>query len=364
MATVAPPEDKKELLPPDEKFWQRYSPHYEMPLAGMASVLAHALIFGILFVSGLIALMNWRGEASRPPNMDVIQIEGGGIGLDDPGGGGFGDGKEAGPMSDGQPILETKENSSEPLPQNAATLTELPKVELEVPDLSTDPTQTDSANVMETLMNVGKEADVQAKKEVIAPKMPGPSTGGTKKGEGGLGKGQGKGVGSGIGPGSGLGRPGTGKGTGPGGKPATRQQILANRWRFDLSGDAHQHAEKLAEIGVTVGLLDPRSNFLVVQDVKQRPVRLRTENLAKYKDAVTWFNRQPQSLQGLQRELGLPFMPQAVVLLLPKDREEVIAAEEARFAQQQGRSPEMVNATWFDFRLRDGAYAPIALRQE
>ena len=38
------------LLPPEEKFWQRYSPHSEAPLSGVTSAVVHVLFVGLLLL--------------------------------------------------------------------------------------------------------------------------------------------------------------------------------------------------------------------------------------------------------------------------------------------------------------------------
>src|SRR5262245_33626219 len=47
-----PATDKKARIPPEEKFWQRYSPHHEAPLSGASSFFLHigALGLGLLIV--------------------------------------------------------------------------------------------------------------------------------------------------------------------------------------------------------------------------------------------------------------------------------------------------------------------------
>ncbi len=67
----------------------------------------------------------------------------------------------------------------------------------------------------------------------------------------------------------------------------------------------------------------------------------------------------------LAQELRLAaFTPKFVVLLLPKDREQKMANEEGQYAADHQRKLENVQATWFDFRLRNGAYDPAVIKQE
>jgi hypothetical protein len=168
---------------------------------------------------------------------------------------------------------------------------------------------------------------------------------------GGIGAGKGNKLGPGIGDG-GLGR------------KATKQEILARRWRFDLTGDPKTHADKLATIGFTVAVADVQGRFHIIRDIKRRPVELAPADLSKYADAVRWANSDPRSVQGLAQELRLPFVPRFVVLFLPQDREEKIAAAEHAYAARTRRDLRTVTATWFDFRLRGASFDPTVIRQE
>src|SRR5262245_52633254 len=54
---------------------------------------------------------------------------------------------------------------------------------------------------------------------------------------------------------------------------------LAQRWRFDLSGNSQEHAAKLAASGLLLGFFDTDNRFLVVKDLSKRPVETRVENV-------------------------------------------------------------------------------------
>ncbi len=188
----------------------------------------------------------------------------------------------------------------------------------------------------------------------------GPKGTGNPKGVGGQGgKGDGPGVGGKGGPGTGVGGPG-------GGRKATRQEVYAWRWRFDLTGDAGEHARKLASLGVTVAIPDanPAGGFFIITDLNRRPVEMKKDNLAAFKDAVKWYNTRAESVQALAAELQIP-TPKFVVLLLPKEREQKMADEEAQYAQKNRRKLETITETWFDFRmLQRRSTEPVVIRQK
>lgn len=341
----------KSILPPDEKFWERYSPHHELPLASMTSFFMHGLVIGIMVLGAFWYLFERESDSHKPPSMDVVQLVGGGDGSEGASG-------EPGLPGEAAPREFTPTPMSTPteVPSEAnANLKEAQAAEFIIPEVG--PMEPKS-NVEDLLAELGKDAANQAKKEAVPQKpativMPGT---GKPKGVGGLG-------GTGGGPGRGSQGTGTGVGGFPGGRKATKAEIYAWRWRFDLTGSGKEHAEKYLAMGVTVALRGPTGNYLFVGDLRRRPVDLTPGNLAKFKDAVKWQNTKPESLHALAKELQLPFVPDQVIILLPRDREEKMAAEEMRYAQKTGRPAQQIQATMFDFRLRDGVYEPIVLQQ-
>ncbi len=155
------------------------------------------------------------------------------------------------------------------------------------------------------------------------------------------------------------------------GYQATDAEIKAWRWQFDLSGPPKEHADKLDRAGVIVAVPDPKAGhidprnapLLLITDLKRRPVTLQPAEPGRFADSVKWYNRTPDSIQGLVQELRLPFMPACIVLLMPKDREQKMADLEKRFAQEHGMDVERVQHTTFDFRLQGGVYEPVVINQ-
>jgi hypothetical protein len=360
---TAPPKATDPLHPPDDSMWQTYSAHYELPLAGATSVFLHGLVIGMLAVGGIAFFFTFNRDAAKPPSMDMVMIEGGGTGFEGLGGE---------PGLPGAPAAGGRTELIAPLPDQATeprTQSLLPKEtppELDIPLIDDGTPPVDNELAIE-LAKIAKQADDEVRAAMDLPKAPpakprpkqAGSTGpGNLKGQvGQSGAGGAGGVGSKQGPGTGTG--------GPGGRPAaTKQEIFAWRWRFDLSGDGKEHARKLAAMGVTLAIPDGRGGFFLITDLNRRPVELRKDSLVAFKDAVKWYNQKPDSLQGLARELQLKFVPQYAVLLLPKEREEKMAAEEAQYARDKGRDLARIQATVFDFRLVNGMYDPVVTKQE
>src|SRR5436309_1884904 len=68
---------KNRLMPPDQRFWKRYSPHHEFPLSAVSSLVLHVLGFFLiaLVIGGF--LFSIRPD-DRPPEVGAIEIAGGG----------------------------------------------------------------------------------------------------------------------------------------------------------------------------------------------------------------------------------------------------------------------------------------------
>src|ERR1700676_683811 len=49
------PSQKKSNLPPEERFWKRYSPHHEFSLSGVTSFAVHGLVAALILLLGFFA---------------------------------------------------------------------------------------------------------------------------------------------------------------------------------------------------------------------------------------------------------------------------------------------------------------------
>jgi hypothetical protein len=352
--------DKKTpLLPPEEKFWERYSPHHELPLAGVTSFFIHGLVIGIMVLAAFWYLFQRDSESNKPPSMDMVQVAGGGDAFEGKGG-------EPGLPGDNQVPTEfvpsPMTNVKETLPDSDTNLKDVPPMVLDIPEVSHPDAKQDVESV---LAKMEKEAGEQAAKKNTPAQQPRKAAGsGNPKGIGAKG-------GSGGGPGGG--NKGSGLGAGGPGGPKTKAEIYAARWQFNLSGLGKDHVAKYLAMGVKVGVLASDGKYLFIEDLHRRPVVLAPGVLPSAKNVVMWGNNLRESVERLADELKLPFVPStayahvnlpAVVIFLPKEREQNLADEEMRYAQKMGRRPEQILATLFDFRLRDGHYEPVVIGQK
>jgi hypothetical protein len=362
MPTLTQNKPLRPMLPPEETLWQKYSAHHEFPLASIASLFVHSLVLGLMVFVAFVLNTSWHDEAAQPPRIDVVQLEGGE-------GMGNGPGPVGGsPEGDNRPRTELVESPSTPPsefpPPNPMAAVMPP--ELAIPSITLEP---DTSDPLDDLKRIEAEAA-----KVAAPKPPQTASASSQpiikagqnlgSGRGALGIG-GKGPG-GMGGGSGK----TPNGSGMGGSGLTRQQWLANRWKFGLSGDPKMHLEKLVAVGViyafpapTEAMRHPKAlqQAYVIQDLKKRPVQPRLESFDKYRDAVLWINNDRDSVFRIAKELRLSYVPSYTLLLLPKDREQAIANEETRYLKEKGIAEQEVDYVEFDFRLRNGAIEPVAI---
>jgi hypothetical protein len=339
------------ILSPDDSFWQRYSPHHEAPVAAAIALTLYGLALGVMLLIAWTTLLARTSEASRPPNMDVVyamgEPDGGGGGEPAPLGQPDGEQEAPAPKIEANPAKTEEKFPAVP----SIPVTDVPETVLDkTPDPATD-------SVGEDLERIDKEVKKTAKP---APKAvaQNPPKGGKRKGPRGLPDG----VAGGKGPGGfGGGPPGKG---GPRGIALTKQQVYAQRWRFDMSGNGKEHAAKLAAAGVILIVHDRFGGYGVLRDLRKRPAVPMPENLFALRNAVQWTNNKQDSLFGLATELQLNAVPVAVTILLPKEREEKMAEAEAAYAQQHGLDFKQITETWFDFRLHNGTFEPVVIRQK
>jgi hypothetical protein len=114
MSSPAPP--PAPLAPPDEKFWHKYSPHYEFPLSSIGSIAMH-IGFLLLFILLLWLLSGLTFSDTKPVPMREMTVSGEGDGTGRAG-------------SEGSPLEEKSDPRSETKPQRLIPQAELPGIDL------------------------------------------------------------------------------------------------------------------------------------------------------------------------------------------------------------------------------------------
>lgn len=346
-STTAARPAKAPLVPPEERFWQRYSPHHEFPLSSLLSLLAHAAVAAVLV--WVVGRALFGSEKTRPIPMDTIVIAGGG---GNPEGIGDAPGNGAPPQAHREAVETSDKHEKAP----TEAVKDKPKVDTEA---LTAPVEADPLKLPEfandRVLNSGNSSLAGLSKlsqDTQRKMLEGLAVAG--KGQGGPGSGGGKGAGKGKGTGD---LEGEGKG-----RISVRQKRLL-RWtmKFDIhhAGDARtngeEYARQLEALGAILAIPDPRGGYQVVRDLRRRPVHGKIEDLAKI-NRIFWVDDKPETVGPLCYALGVRPVPPHIVAFFPEELEAELLDKELKY---QGRSEDQIKETVFRVvRLGGGRYVP------
>jgi hypothetical protein len=342
------------LVPPEERFWQRYSPHHEFPLSGAASVTVHALILGAL------AFLAFRlfsdDETRRPVKIDMVEIDGADGNFD---GLGFGQsffkedkrrrtefGSEGGnPTSAGKQDGEKRDDITVARNFKQADL----KVEPGGEEPNTSGTEGGFDELDKTIKGI--EHSIAMAMNPSAKTAGGPRSGKDDKDVKGSPGGP---LGS---KGSGLRGKGGGAGNSPYGTIFSKQQKRQMRWKILASADGNEHLAKLKALKVTLVVPTPQQGVFKLMDLSRpNPSFEIATNLVNQGDKVWWTNKDQQQVGALAAVLGIRPPPHAFVIFLPKPLEERMLDLERQHAGQ-GVSEDQIELTTWNVPFRDGRWA-------
>ena len=322
------------LVPEDERFWQRYSPHHEFPLSSVASVALHVLAIAVLVVGGVLAAKWGLGDFDKPIPISI---------MDDPGGGGQPEGKDAG--TGGEGAVQSKEATESP--SNAvADASQAPKENLEKPTVDPvnlpkiqDPSARyidESAEAMKGLAKL----DEQTRKNLFN------SLRDPAKGKGGSGTGGGKGGGTGT---------GTGSGTAPGeGNNLNVRQKRVLRWEVTFRVmTPEDHLRQFAALGAILAVPDPQGRYHVFRDLDRRVGRV--EDLSNI-NRIWFIDRNPETVAGISSLLRMP-QPPVLIAFFPQALEKRMAEMEQRYRGQ--REDDIREKFVFQVVPRGGTYEVV-----
>jgi len=323
MSTTAPPPLPRKpgpLIPPDEQFWEKYSPHYEFPLSTVGSIALHIAAL-VMFLAALWMLARMTGSEKNQVTMASMNVIGDGTGDPAAGSGGQRAPEEALPA----------EQNTNPRP---------------VPDKPLDPVVKDQ--LKDIFPVVSTDADAPRIEDLKLPQQ-------LEKLEEGLRRrlldGMSKKKGTGTGEGSGP-TDTPGKGSNTIGDP-TSSQNRSVRWALNfktLSGK--DHLNQLAAMKATIVIPFPpdwktSKAFRNLENSPPTVEPFRIENM----NGVYFVDDSAESASRLAKALGLDFDPPVFLAFFPKDVEEELAAKERAF---RGRKEREIFSTEFQVLMRDG----------
>lgn len=336
------------LVPPDEAFWQRYSPHAEFPLSGAGSLTLHLLLFGVL---GLIA---WLGAYLYGNSHRSLPVEA--VRLDLGGGGGNPRGSGDGP-NNGEPV-EASSNASEKGPsENAPSETEPRPKQINVAEGTRYQVKFDDDFFKETDTQAAKNFQALSKvtsrlrlSENKAPKASGYGQGGTGTG-GGSGSGQGTGIGDGKGEGHGK---------------LTKREKRMLRWTMLFRPQSPtDYVGQLRGLGAILAFPIPGSNeYQVVRDLAVRPPKFthESEEDVKKLNRIFWFDNDPRSVAQVLNVLGLRLqtMPDYFIAFFPEEVEQKLHQREEAYLNKhyRGAGEDSIKETRFRLVERGGTIEP------
>lgn len=362
MSQIATPSDKtgktnsSSLTPPDERFWQRYSPHAEFPLSSAGSFLLHLLFFGLL---GLMAVLStWLfSHANRSLPIEAVRVAGGG-------GNRLGKGDDP---NNGRPV-EVGAKPDEKAVENVPSQDETPA------KLDVDP----AAKVDPKFENKSSRR-IQSKNSGVFAKLldgarPIDSTGSNSSGKGQGGSGQGGGKGSGTGPGA-----GPGKGDGPAGN-LTQREKRSLRWTMLFNTrDSADYVAQLQGLGAILAIPVAENgndmDYRLVRNLAARPAKLLNEDIGKVlREAnvmVKFYDDNPRNTEGILAVLGLPSpkIPREkfhFMAFMPEKLEQKLLRLEIAYLKKHhpGRSEDDIDQTKFRIIIRKGGkYEPEVEKQ-
>ncbi|HEY7329922.1 MAG TPA: hypothetical protein VH592_19965 [Gemmataceae bacterium] len=356
MSQAAPSSDKtgkktaSPLVPPDERFWQRYSPHAELPLSSAGSLVVHVLALGLMILLAWIGtvLLN---HSSRQLPVEAVQLSGGG-----------GDPNARGRGSDaGSDLVEVgKEPDKSATEDVPAEDIAPPKIDVK-PDAAKPKFEDSRPKIQspEDANKVFQNLRIRAGSMQSSDSKPSSNRG---HGKGGTGSGGGSGDGKG---------PGIGSGVGPGvGTPSQREKRML-RWSmlFNTPNSA-DYVSQLRGLGAILAVPVREdangTEYKIIRDLGSRPAKLLDEDFSSIQRLVRWADDNPDSVKGVMTVLQLKLRPSHFLAFMPIELEEKLLKLEIDYLTKRhpSRKEDDIESTKFKILVRNGKYEPMVIEQK
>ncbi len=353
MSTQAPvsgdrqpaPAPKPVALPPEEKFWQKYSPHHEFPVSTVLSASIYVLAAVLLFLG---AKYLWdRSHRDEPLPISIVDVAGDDRSPGEHGGGGEGIGDLPPGERRTEATAPTPASPDTPPAPKAPELAEATPKQDKLPD---PVSQEDVRVVAEDPAVANKLSNLKegVKNELLkqlAPPKPAGRPGGTAQ----PGRGKGKGPG------------GDENGLGPRGVMNTRMKRTM-RWQLNFRViSVNDHLNQFAGLGAILAVPERNGTFKLFRDLRSRPPRGKIEDVSKLNRI--WFHdtyqEHPQAVSQLGRALGYTQPPEAIIAFFPQDLEERMKKMEEEYRGKPENEIGDQEKIAFDVVPRGGGYDVI-----
>jgi hypothetical protein len=331
-ATTSPkPSDRPEAdepppLPPEERFWQKYSPHYEFPIANVASIALHVGVFALAIYIVTQLLPKKDDKPAVPVRGMLVKNDSAGGLAGDTGGGG----------------AEHKEAADNETPQDPKRT--VPEAELKKELITASawlPEMKDNPDGLKRIIESPGYDKLRDLNDDLKKRLA-QGVGGTK------GKGDNPGAGAGKDPGPGAGGPG-----GPG--DATSSGNRSMRWVIVFkTASGKDYLEQLNAFQAKIVVPEPpdwKKNLLFEDIVGDNPVGkpLRDQDLPE----MYFKDEDRNSAAKVAAALGLNHKPPYFIAFFPKEIENELATKERSY---RNRKEEEIYSTTFRVLNRDGRY--------
>jgi hypothetical protein len=321
--------------PPEQAFWQRYSPNHEFPLSSATSITVHVLAIVFMVMSGW--LLARFGLGDKMLDLDTIVIAGGG-------GSREGEGTARGdqpPVSGQEDVEKQDPKPGAPVPPTEALKT--PTLD----PLNLSPDDQDSARYINQASAAVKglaQLSEDSRKKIFNAIGPG-------KGRGGSGSGGGKDTGKDV---------GEGKFTGAGRNTFSPRQKRVLRWVMKFNTlNGNDYRKQLQGLGAILAFPQSEGGYKVYRNLN-RPAKGEVEDLSTIK-RIFWVDEKPDSIASLSQAMGVEPPDGSIIAFFPPELEAKLLRLELAY---RGLKEDEIKLTEFKIVAKGGTYEPVVVKQE
>ena len=118
--------------------------------------------------------------------------------------------------------------------------------------------------------------------------------------------------------------------------------------------------QQLDAIGAIVAIPDGKGRLLVIRNLQERPARPVYDDVFGL-NQIYWQDNRPDSTESVAVELSLPFVPSAIIALLPRKFEDELVVKEKAY---RNRDEADILRTRFSITFRNGQHIIRVIEQD